>query len=288
MLVCVLSNRTSPGATSVSVGLGMVWAAQGKAPVLAECDPNGGVIGLRFGMAERPSLATFASDTRRGASESGVAANVQLLHGMQCLLGPADPRVARRAVQSAAPNIVQLHRSTPRPWICDLGRIAENSAVLELARSADLVLVVTRTSVAEVQALVFGVGLLRSQGCELGLVCIGDSPNPPREVAELTDVPLFGVLPDEASIAAAFGGGRFNERQLRKSTMWRAVLHLGDEIERELGVAPSNERALAAGAVTAASAPDSGEVRVWTPATTPEPLLPPAPMPPPAPASRRE
>ena len=238
MLVCVLSNRTSPGATSLAVGLGMVWADQGKAPILAECDPAGGVIGLRFGMAERPSLATFASDTRRGATESSVAANIQTLHGMQCLLGPADPRVARRATQAAAPNVAQLHRSSVEPWICDLGRVGEDSAVLELARSADLVLVATRTSVAEVQALVYGVGLLRAQGCELGLVCIGEKPNPPREVAELTDMPLYCVLPEDAGMAAALAGGQFNQRQLRKSSLWRSIVHLAGEVETKIGHLP--------------------------------------------------
>ncbi len=230
-VIALTSVRSSPGATSLGVALSAAWAsASDDLALLIEADPAGGVLGLRFELPSEPSLATLSADLRRHGNRSLVLSNSVELAGARCVTAPADPFIASGVLNRSAKTLSDQLASLGLATAIDLGRIERRSPAMPLAVGADQVLVVCRPRADEVQSALFTVRLLRSAGCNVGLVTIGDRPHHPREVADLAGVPLVAVLPDDPAMAVAFGGGRYVSRKLRRSTLWRAVLSLSDSL----------------------------------------------------------
>ncbi len=229
-IVAVTSTRTSPGVTSLCVGLSWSWARRALRPLLVEADPAGGVLGLRFGRSGPLSLQTLRADARRGINAEVVHRNSVDLGEMDGLLAPTDPVVATRTLERTAgvlaDELVELDAAT----IVDLGRLTERSPSLPLAAAASEVLVVTRPRVEDVQSLLYGIRELRASNCSVSLVVVGDRPHEPAEVARLADVPLAGVVADDPAVSSAFTGGRYRSGRLRRSTLWRSVDALGAQL----------------------------------------------------------
>jgi hypothetical protein len=76
----------------------------------------------------------------------------------------------------------------------------------------------------------YGVRLLRARGCSVSLVVVGDQPHHPGEIADLVDVPLAAVIPDDPAVAGAFSGGRYSARKLQRTVLWRAVDSLAAQL----------------------------------------------------------
>ena len=106
-IVAVTSSRTSPGATTVATGLALVWSRRFEQSLLVEADPSGGVLGLRFGLAPSPSLATFGSDVRNGWTPEALWSNTQELRGTACLSAPVDGRLASPWIERSAPALIE-------------------------------------------------------------------------------------------------------------------------------------------------------------------------------------
>lgn len=226
-LIAVTSSRTSPGATSLAVGLASALQAEHGRSLLIEADPGGGVLAHRFGLAPAPSLATLASDIRNGFDTSTVWANTQDLRGVPCIAAPVDPRLSRSWIERVASTLGSALAELSVPVVLDLGWVDEGSASTGLAAAADTTVVVTRPDVAEVQALLFQIRRLEAAGATLALATVGDSPHTPEEVAMLAGIPLAAILPDDPKNAAALAGAKFSPRRLRRSLLWRTIAGLG-------------------------------------------------------------
>ena len=226
-VVALASTRSSPGVTSLTVGLAFVWQQLRAEPLLIEADPTGGVIGLRFNLSADPSLATLSSDLRRGYDPARVQNNTLDLHGVRCLLAPVDPLHTSRVLERSAGVLAAELPSFRRPTLIDIGRIWSGSPALPLAEIADNVLLVCRPRVDEVQSMLFGIRLLKSRHCRISLVLVGDRPHHPDEIADLAGVPLAAVIPDDRALAGALGGGIYSKRRFKRSLLWRSISSLG-------------------------------------------------------------
>ncbi|MEM9133651.1 MAG: hypothetical protein AAGE88_14970 [Actinomycetota bacterium] len=229
-VVALTSTRSSPGVTSLAVALGLVWQRQGREPLLVEADPAGGVLGLRFDLAAEPSLASLAADLRRGYESERFTKNGVDVLGVRSLLAPVDPLTASRVLHRNGEALSAAVRAAGRPTVIDLGRLDGYSPALALAAGADRVLVVGRPRVEDVQSLLFGCRLLRGHRIESSLVAVGARPYAPHEVAAHAGLPLAAVIPDDPELAAAFSGGRFSGRRLRRSLLWRSIQALADAL----------------------------------------------------------
>lgn len=238
-VIGVTSARSSPGATSLAVGLAMAWRTETRPSLLIEADPAGGVIGLRFNLRSTPSLSTLIADMRHAFDPSLIVDNAVDLQGVKCLLAPVDPVVAERAVEHAAELLAPQLKVVQLPTVIDLGRCGRHSLSLPLAVEADLVLVVVRPRVDEVQSTLFTVRTLKAAGCSVGLVSIGKQPHPPEEVARLAGVPLIAVLPEDAKFASPLAGGHHRRRRFRRSLLWRSIDSLATAL---LDVSPRVEQ----------------------------------------------
>ena len=68
---------------------------------------------------------------------------------------------------------------------------------------------------------------------ELGLVCVGDRPFDPVEVADRPALPLLGVVPDDPAAAAAVTQRGLGDRRLRRTGLVRAVGRLAATLAAE-------------------------------------------------------
>lgn len=229
-IVGLTSLRSSPGATATALAIGAVWRAQIGRALVVEADPAGGVLGLRFGCKSGPSWTSLSADLRNGSATEAVWSNTVPVLDTPCLLAPADPVVVVSAMHRSGSTVAELLGRVEAPVAIDLGRFTANSAAGPLAAVADEVLVVCRPRVEEVQAALYGLRALSGWTSSVGLVVVGSRPHHPEEVADLADVRLAAVLPDDPLTSSAFDGGRFSPRHLRRSGLWRALAHLGEDL----------------------------------------------------------
>lgn len=250
-LIAVTSSRTSPGSTTLAVGLSLAWSHQVDKSLLIEADPAGGVLGLRFGLRSTPSLTTFGSDCRNGYEEDLLWANTQDLRGFECMPGSVDPRLSSSWLERVDPMIAKHVPELSAPTIVDLGRLSNDLSAPNIIKAADRVLVVTRPTIAEIQSLRFRIRQVRLAGGTPNLVVIGDRPHDPHEIARLVDIPLLAVIPDEPALAAALCGARLSERRLRRSRFWRTIVGLGQHLHSPLSHPLGEEQSRASVAATA-------------------------------------
>lgn len=229
--VAVTSACASPGASALAVALGMARCRRrADDVVLVEVDPAGGRLAPRFGLQVDPSLATYVSDARRGSDTDLLLANAQRIGSLAVLAAPVDPELTVQVLSRGGEALAGMLAEAALDSVVDLGRILNGSPALTFAVHADLVLLVTRPRFDEVQAMLFRRRLLVEAGCSVGLVTVGDQPHHPDEVAEFADLPLVAALPEDAAVASAFCGGRFDRKRLVRTRLWKTVLALAGEL----------------------------------------------------------
>lgn len=242
-IIGVTSGGGSPGATSTALGLAFALGRQsGRNPVLIESDPDGGVLGLRFGFPAEPSLASLAAAVARSADDDQLLYNHCIdLSGVRVLAAPGDPLIARWALNRSAAGIARTVSNSGAPAVIDLGRMLGDSPASPLAGAADRVLIVTRPTADEVQRMLFVNRALTTIGCRTALVVVGHAPYNPQDVAALAGVPLLAVLPDDPKTATALSGGHHNVRKFRKSVLWLTLHEMADRILRSYPVPGASE-----------------------------------------------
>ena len=231
MIVSLTSARSSPGVTSLAVGMAYVWQELGYQPLLVEADPAGGVLGLRFDLPSEPSFTTLSADLRRGSDPQRIIDNTAEIQGVRTLLSSVDPAQAGRVLTRSGGILAAELPSLRRPVVIDAGRLGADSPAIPLLQASHQVLVLCRPRVEEAQAMLFGLRLLRGLDCRCGLVVVGErGPHDPHEIAALAGVPLVAVLPDDAVLAAALTGGLYNEKRLKRSLLWRSIAALSRSV----------------------------------------------------------
>lgn len=270
-VIAVTSSRTSPGATTVATGLALVWSRRFERSLLVEADPSGGVLGLRFGLAPSPSLATFGSDVRNGWTPDALWSNTQELRGTACLTAPVDGRLASAWIERSVPALAEQLPGIGVPVAVDVGQLNDASASLALCAAADTTLVVTRTEIAEVQSVLFQVRRLQALGANVELVTIGSTPNDPVEIAQLAGVRLAAVLPDDATTAAGLKGDDFNPGRFRRSLLWRTLDALASDLVDPAVIEERAARVAAVAAMPAATPEDVVSFAAVAEAMTPPP-----------------
>jgi hypothetical protein len=141
----------------------------------------------------------------------------------------------------SAEQVVGLLRSYAEPFaaalagaadldaIVDVGRLSAWSPALPLAKRSVVTLLISRTRFEDVALLASRCRELRAAGVTPRLVCIGNRPYPPEEVAAAAGVELVGALPEDQTAAATFTGGTI-DRRVRRSQLWRTLTELASNL----------------------------------------------------------
>lgn len=259
-LVAVAAAKASPGVTTTAVALAAVWPRP-RAVLLVEGDPAGGDLAARFGLGSEPGLVTLAAARRAAAAAATVAAHAQALPGgLRVVAGPPAAEQAAAALGLLGPELLAgLAGLEGIDVLADLGRLDPASPALPVARAADLLVLVARPVLAELQHLAWRAAALR-EGCRaLALLLVGSGPYPPGEVAKALGVEVVGTLPADPHGAGLLGGVPAGAARLRQAPLVRAARTLVDALVPRLVPPP--------GTAAGGAAPPARTTRTAAPAT---------------------
>lgn len=223
LMVGVTSSRSSPGVSSLAVGLSWAFLRRSIDALVIEADVSGGVLGQRFAMAPQPSLLTLAREASNGLTDELLGRHTVEHNGTRFLLAPVDPVVAGTAVEQLGNLLNESRFRPPLPTIVDLGRWSVAPQWKQMARAVDHLLLVTTPRLEDVQATRFTLSLCGELGISVGLVVVGDAPFSPAEISETIGAPLAGAIAYDPHVAAALRGASHSVGSYRRSMLGRSI-----------------------------------------------------------------
>ncbi|HEY0474119.1 MAG TPA: hypothetical protein VGD34_20760 [Kribbella sp.] len=249
-LYALAAAKGSPGVTTAAVALAGAW--QGD-PILADLDPAGGDIALRYrdqaGVPLDPDrgLLSLGAAVRRGSTEVQLADHVQMLSGgLEVLAGVTSPS----QVQGLGPawqHLARSLRSVPgRDVIADCGRLMPGSATVPVLQNADALLLIARPTVEGLSHLrerirgfseVLQLGTYDATPVGVALVASYRDARVVGEVQGILDrarLPawVLGILDDDEKAAEAIRTG--DGRRAGRSLLLRSAADIADRL-RKLG-----------------------------------------------------
>ncbi|HEY1320989.1 MAG TPA: hypothetical protein VGF32_12105 [Streptosporangiaceae bacterium] len=256
-LYCLISAGGSPGVTTTALGLALTWPG----PVLlAECDPSHrsvlpGFLAERLDHPPGPGLLGLAMEAHHGSKIAlnaidpytialdGGQGTARLLHGIR------DPRHAAQ-LKPLWPALADLFAATPADVIADLGCVGGSDTPMPLLARADLIVMVVRRTVAQVDAAQPRLEALRGAPIQQPSLCvINDGPYTSAAISKaLFDLPVLGELPDAESEARVLSEGARPRRTFRTSLLVRTLNALGRRMRTTTENTPANTAGNTAGA----------------------------------------
>ena len=236
-IIAVGSVKASPGVTSLSVGLGLSWeSTTGRRAVLIEADGDGGVLAARFGLVTTPSLVELSGIARHGLTIDRLQNNCQLLAGqLPALVAPGCGETTTLVLAPLARRLVDgLGRFNDIDAVVDVGRIRPHSPAAELIKHCNLLVLVARPQFDQLVPLVHQARKVIDHDIPTALVCVGDRPYPPTEMAKASQLDLLGVMAHEPRVAQALAGGLPANQRHRRLLLWRTLTELVHRIHYRL------------------------------------------------------
>jgi hypothetical protein len=208
------SAKGSPGVTTSLVAMALTWPTD---VVLTSLDPAGDDLRagiLRASAPEECGVFELALSLRRGDADMSrhVVALTTAEPSVWVLPGVSDP-VQGEAIASLANDALAAITGAGRDALIDAGRAAATGLRRELVACADVISLVLRPTLSGVDRAKPVLSRLREQlevsasAALLGLLCVGNTPYPPDEVAAALDAPLLGVLPHDPGCVHALENG---------------------------------------------------------------------------------
>ncbi len=236
-VIALAGGLGAPGVTTTALALLLSWPLEeGRRMILAECDPDGGAVlpgALRGALGNQYGLRHLALAVRQGRlSEAFWRQLVDMTDAGSrdrlLLPGLWDPA----HVSSMGPVWEQLaamfagidrHR---HDVLVDLGRRGAFGPSAVLARRADVVVLVARTTMRGLQSAEVRLSALREQlgsASEVGLLLVDSGPYRRDEVERHLRVKVVGTLPWRPEQAAVFSEGAQAPRRFDQSDLMRAA-----------------------------------------------------------------
>jgi MinD-like ATPase involved in chromosome partitioning or flagellar assembly len=244
-VLALASAKGAPGVTTAAVALGAVWP---RRVLLVEGDPAGGDLAARFHLPPEPNLVSLGMVARRGQlTPEEVRGHTQRLpRGLEVLTGLRAGDQARglgRLWSLLPAALPQLDADV----LVDCGRLAADTAAEDLARRAEVVVLLTRPTVEGVLHVANRLEALGRLGVAAEVVLVGEQPFDRAGVqqalaGEGITAPVRGVLADDPRGAAMLGGHPGRERWLeRASPLVRSARSLAADLLERLTPAPSSQ-----------------------------------------------
>ncbi len=213
MLIVVGSVKGSPGVSTFCLALAARWPGTGRR-VLVECDPAGGDLAARYGLALSPGLVSFAAARRgigpaTGAVMESVWWHTQVLPGGLSVLvappGGEQTRAAMVTLGAARDHPLVQAAADPAVIIVDAGRLDTGSASLGLIRAADELLLLSHATASDLAHLASRLDEVSGWNERIRLVLAGDG-YPDSEVARELGQPVLARIPTDPVDAATLTG----------------------------------------------------------------------------------
>ncbi|WP_063837096.1 hypothetical protein [Phaeacidiphilus oryzae] len=249
-VVAIAGGPGAPGATTTALALLLAWPlGPGRRVLLAECDPDGGAVlaGALEGRVEAVyGLRNLAVADRRGLLAETLWSQLVDLSpdGEQnrlLLPGLTDPAQAPGLAYTWEPlaRLFQDLHLQGCDVLVDLGRSGAHGASSVLARRADVVLTVLRSTLRGVNSARPRVSSLHAEldaqgtGADAhGLLVVGEGPYPVAEVARRLGAPALGLLPYLPKQARVLSDGGEPDRRFVRSELMRAARSTADAVRQ--------------------------------------------------------
>jgi hypothetical protein len=232
-IFAVGSLHGSPGATTLTMGLGAAWPQiESRQRLVVEADPDGGVLAARYqDLRADQTVADAIVAVRRQFDLSRLLRCTRSVDDLPVLPAPPSADQTHSALVAGADRLAAgLAVADSVDTLVDVGRLTARSPALPLAHRAVVTLLVARTRFEDVALLSARVVELRAAGVEPWLVCVGGRPYDPSRVAAAAELPLFAVVPMDARAATLLQVGGGNERRLRRSLLWRTLTDMASDL----------------------------------------------------------
>jgi hypothetical protein len=257
-LVVVGALKGRPGVTTSALGLAAVCDPSAR-PVLVECDPGGGDLAARHGLAVVPGVVELAAAVHRRSDQPAVhvgqvpeahrpesrvpegqvpEGQVDVLsrcaqrlrvggRTVEVVLAPPGAAQAALAVQVLAGPGVPVLAGSDRLVVADCGRLDRSSPAWPLLPVAAVTVLLVRGEVADVAHAQHGLGeIARAAGARLVMVAAGGRYGPAEVDAALATVwpaGVGGVVPDDPRGAGVLVGDLRSGSHWRRSGLARAL-----------------------------------------------------------------
>jgi cellulose biosynthesis protein BcsQ len=218
------SVKGAPGVTTTMLAMAAVWPTDRRL-LVAELDPDGGVLAARRGLGFEPGLVTAVAALLRGAG--AVHDHIQALSDSVGLLVAPSTAEQVRASVDAAGDALWAALATDDDVLIDCGRLRASSSTSTLARNADTLLLLLRPRLEDVALARDRVPSLRRSHLDPRLVLVDDGPYRTDEVVDVVGVPVLARLPMDLRTADALNGVTAQQR-LARSRLLRSVRAMVD------------------------------------------------------------
>jgi hypothetical protein len=224
-LIAFVSVKGAHGGSTSALAVASVWPADRKV-LFAELDPAGGDLVARFSLAPDPGLVQLGAGFRHALSVEEVWSHTQTLAGdVPVLVGPATAQQGH-ALGHLWEHLAPVLAAIPETdVIADCGRLDPSSPALEIARHADIVVMVASPTLEGVAHLRARLSAAVSDA-PVGIVLIGESPYSGSEVEAAVGVKVVGVLPHDQRAARVLNGEPGKPSVLNRSELMRAARSL--------------------------------------------------------------
>ncbi|HSJ44803.1 MAG TPA: hypothetical protein VK923_09000 [Euzebyales bacterium] len=219
------SVKGAPGVTTTMLAMAAVWPTARRL-LVAELDPDGGVLAARRGLGFEPGLVTAVAALLRGAG--AVDDHTQALSDSVALLvAPSTGEQVRASVDAGGDALWAALTTDGDDLLIDCGRLRASSATSTLAHNADALLLLLRPRLEDVALARDRVRSLRRSHLEPRLVLVDDGPYRTDEVVDAVGAPVLARLPMDLRTADALNGVTTQQR-LARSRLLRSVRAMVD------------------------------------------------------------
>lgn len=240
-LIALCSAKGAPGVTTLACTLGAVWPLS---VLVAECDPSGGDLAVRFGLSGRSSVSSYLFAKRDGAD---AATPGRILDHCQRLPGGLEVLVGALGIEASAAIDRELGQgalfSSDAPddapdVIADCGRLLPGAAGQQrLLASADAIVIVTRPDlpgIAHTRLAVYRTKSGERRG-DVKVATVGSGPFRAREIAGVLGLDSVFELPDDPVAAAILCGRPGDGRAFGRSLLVARTRHIASLLARGTG-----------------------------------------------------
>jgi MinD-like ATPase involved in chromosome partitioning or flagellar assembly len=234
-VVALASVKASPGVTTSMLALAASWPDHRRL-LLIEADPDGGSLAARTGLAAEPGLTSLATVARRTLPAGELDRHTQPLPGgLPVLVGPADADHAQRALLLVGERLAgELRQQPDRDVLIDCGRLRAGSPAAPLASAADVLVLVARPRLDELQHLRAALPRLTASGARPVLLLVGERPYPADEVAAVLRVPVLSTLPHDPAAAELLAGRRVRVGRLERTLLLRVARAVAEQLTTDV------------------------------------------------------
>ena len=230
MIVTVGSVRGSPGVTSWSLLLAAAWPAESAAErVVLEADPDGGVLGVRYGLGVEPGAVSLLAALRHTLSSVPVEDHGRHLGDVWVVPGPEAAERARSVWSSSAEAAAAHLVSDDRLLLVDAGRLHSANPSRVFVGSSVMTVLVSGRRLEDLVQLPSRIASLPPTSGGIGVLVVGKSGYDRAELADFVGISELWTVDHHADLVELsgqlLGGGRG-----RRSWLWRQAVDVARAI----------------------------------------------------------